>query len=193
VGRKGVEGRRRFGPVLPCVVAGLSASACWGDSSPCFGVTVGDRIAVTVVDTFVGALGPYDSGRAGVCGFGLDVTQGLVLQATVVSNPPNPRNSCHVGIARYQPFAGWTWTLSVDLSSPGVPPSVLVGEYAATNGTCTGLVQVDISVVRGTDPFAPSTPGQPPNVVMSRDYFSGGGPGCPASCVGEFVVNLQRQ
>jgi hypothetical protein len=147
---------------------------------------------VTVVDTFVGALGPYDSGRTDVCGFGLDVTQGLILQATVVGNAANPRNSCKVGFAQYQPFAGWTWTLSAD-QSPGFPPSVLVGEYVATNGTCTGQVQVDIDVVQGTDAFAQSIPGQPPNVVMTRTWFSGGGPGCPASCAGEFVVNLQKQ
>jgi hypothetical protein len=192
VSRKRVEDRRRFDQGLRWAIAVFSVSACGSDSSPCFGVTVGDRIAVTVVDTFVGELGPYDSGRADVCGFGLDVTKGLVLQATVVSNRPNPRNSCKVGIAQYQPFSGWTWALSAN-QTPGFPPSVLVGEYVATSGACTGQVQVDIDVVEGTDAFAPSMPGEPPNVVMARSWFSGGGPGCPASCAGEFVVNLRKE
>jgi hypothetical protein len=154
---------------------------------------VGDQIAIAVVDTYVdGAAGisSYDSGMSDVCGFGFDLSQGAVLQATVVGRAENPPDACYAGVAKIAPFGGWTWTLTGNGSGP--PLSALVGSYAATNGTCTGTVDISLDVA-AANPFIPTGPGETPNVIMSRSFSGSGAPGCPTACTGEFVVNLQKQ
>jgi hypothetical protein len=194
VGLQGQARRMRPGR-LSFLVALAGAPACQGNPPPCFGINVGDKIAITVVDTLVvpaDNIDSYDSGMSGICGFGLDLSQGSVLQATVTATVDDGSlGSCAVGVAQYQPFSGWTWTLSQNIAAAAFP-YLLVGEYSATNGTCSGTVNVTLRDTEGVSPFDPSIPGQPPNVILNRS-FSGGGPGCPTECQGDFVVNLQRQ
>jgi hypothetical protein len=178
----------RIAVVAP-VVSALHVSAC-GDPPPCDGIKVGDRFAITVIDTYVapGYGKPYDAGLPEVCGFGMDVFQGQTLVATVTENEPTPGGLCMAATVRFEPFTGWTWTLNNHQS--GSTQFILSGEYDATNGVCTGWLQVTFKVSNGADPFAPSVPGKTPNVVMNR-MFSGAEAGCPR-CSGDFVVNLKR-
>jgi|SRR5580658_3408066 hypothetical protein len=181
-------------PGLAGLVALVSGAACSGNPPPCFGVAVGDKIAVTVLNAAVDpgeGIYSYDSGASDVCGFGFDLFQGLVLQATIVQSTDGFPGNCGVGIPQYGAFSGWTWTLS-GATETGAAPNILIGEYLATNGTCNGSVYVSLQVTDGANPFSPSVPGQVPNVVMGREWF-GGGPGCPTECRGDFVVNLQKQ
>jgi hypothetical protein len=184
-----VEIRRAF--VL--IVASAGPSACIAKTPPCFDIAVGDPIAIVVVDTYVDTatgISSYDSGFPTICGFGFDLSQGAVLQATVVGRAENPPDACYAGVAQIAPFGGWTWTLTGNGSGP--PLSALVGSYAATNGTCMGKVDVSLAVATA-NPFSPSVPGEMPNVIMSRSFSGSGEPGCPTMCTGEFVVNLQKQ
>jgi len=178
---------------LAYVLAVVGGSACGGSPPPCFGVAVGDRIAVTVVEAAVDpgeVIYSYDSGAPDICGFGLDISQGLVLQAKIVGSTDGFPGSCGVAIPQFEPFSGWTWTVAATRET-GAAPLILIGEYVATNGTCSGTTLVSFQVTDGADPFATYVPGQTPNVAMGRSFF-GGGPGCPTQCRGDFVVNLQK-
>jgi hypothetical protein len=190
--RGGDSARRNFrrqSNLVSCIVV-IGVVAC-GNPPPCYGVHVGDRFAITVVDTYSEPVGreSYDAGRADICGFGFDVSQGEVLTATDAENIPTSDGACTGPIARFAPFGSWTWTLEGTQTSGS--QFILAGEYSATNGVCAGHAQVTLTVSSGANPFAPSAPGQTPNVYMTRS-FGGSGPGCPTSCVGSFVVNLMR-
>jgi hypothetical protein len=104
------------------IVAAVLAGPSCKDPPLCFGLHVGDRVAITLVDTY---------------------------------EVPGTGN-----------FAG---------------------EYDATNSTCSGHVQVNLTVAPGAGPFAASVPGQPPNVYLSRSFS-----GCQKACSGSFLVNLKR-
>ncbi len=62
---------------------------------------------------------------------------------------------------------------------------------ATSDGSCSGSLQLVFSV-HGRTPFAASVQGTAPNVVLTRDFFGTGSASCPASCIGNFVVNLQK-
>jgi hypothetical protein len=165
----------------------------------CYGLKVDDRIAVTIVDTYVNPdYISYDAGNPEVCGFGFDVSRGSVLHATVAMVFPGVDITCGAAIADFEPFEGWTWTLEPELSTGGASsisgdPNFLLGQYEATHGACTGQTSLALSVTGAANPFAPSDAGQPPNVVMTRGFrASKSGTGCPIECGGDFVVNLQK-
>lgn len=168
------------------------APQCGGNVPPCFGVHAGDTIAVTVVDSYDGnsnyvQVGPvYDH-----CDFGFDLTKGQVLQTTVVGTAATD-DVCTVGMITVAPFANWTWTTTH--TAPGSNPQILVGDaHASTNdGSCSGSLQLVFTVL-GKDPFASSVQGMVPNVVLTRDFFGVSSATCPASCIGSFVVNLQKK
>jgi|CZKU01.1.fsa_nt_gi hypothetical protein len=166
------------------------ASGC-GEPPLCYGVKVGDRIAITVVDTYAvpGDHTSYDAGRSDICGFGFDISKGQVLVITVVQNVLDGTGACRGAIARFEPFGAWTWTLgSVEGTNAA---DILNGEYITSDGMCTGQVDVSLVVQPGSDPFATSLPGRPPNVYLYRS-FSGAAAMCHKDCSGSFVVNLKR-
>jgi len=185
--------RRGRASALSALLLGvLCGIPCCADRSPCYGLTAGDRVDITVVE-------PYDQnsqylltnnvlfGPTPGCGFGFDLSQGLVLHATVAENESD--RNCKVAAPTFEPFNGWTWTLSSD---PGTPDTVLAGAYSASDGACTGLVALTFYVESG-DPLQPSVPGQVPHVVMTRQ-FDGSAPDTPTchGCLGNFVVNLHK-
>ena len=88
-----------------------------------------------------------------------------------------------------EPFGAWKWTLHGAQTGNS---DDLGGQYEASNGVCSGVVLLELRVTSGANPFAPSVPGQVPNVIMNRGWLSGSGPGCPTSCGGSFLVNLKR-
>jgi hypothetical protein len=107
--------------LLHAVVARTAASHVGrGGSKPCFDVQPGDRVAITVVDVDTFGLpagkNPYDSGRAGTCGFGFDVSKGEVLVTKDVRNV-SANGECLGAIAQVDGFGGWTWTLATDNSN----------------------------------------------------------------------------
>jgi hypothetical protein len=166
----------------------------------CFGLKVGDQIAVTVVDTYMNPEHiSYEAGNPEVCGFGFDVSRGSVLHATVAMVFPGVDITCGAAIADFEPFGGWTWTLEPGLSTGGASaisgdPRFLFGNYEATHGTCSGQTNLGFDVSAGANPFTPSVAGQTPNVVMTRGFGASkpGTAACPAECGGDFVVNLQK-
>lgn len=177
---------------VAALLAGLVAG-CDEKQSPCFGVKVGNRIAVTVVGIATPPGTPPVPGDPTVCEFGLDVVPGLVLEATVVQLS-GFTFSCAVPIPDYAPFDGGSWTLS-DAQQPAGSPDILSGNYEERAGACSGSAEVTVAVREGADPFAPAEAGAPPNVTMTRRFngAADAAPGCPTvSCVGEFAVRLAR-
>jgi hypothetical protein len=172
---------------LPALIGLLSCST--GPSGVCFGVHVGDKITISVVDVY-GPGSPYTQIDPvyNHCNFGFDLVQGQSLLATVVASA-SIDDVCTVGQVSIAPFGAWTWTSAQP--APGHSPQILVGDFTAANGSCTGHVQT-VFTVYGKDPFASSQPGQVPNVVLTRNFVGSGLPNCPTSCAGEFVVNLQK-
>jgi hypothetical protein len=149
-------------------------------------------VAITIVDTYAvpGTGVSYDAGEADVCGFGFDLSQGQVLVATDAQNVTADDASCKGAIAELAPSGGWTWTLSGTQSTAS--RFLFAGEYEGSDGSCMGHVQMNLVVnPDAADPFAPSVPGQVPNVYLERT-FSGSSAGCLRNCVGAFLVTLQR-
>jgi hypothetical protein len=192
----GVDGRAAQWRRAACAAAAVGSvslplgAAC--SSPPCFGLKVGDQFAITVVDTIASPGLSYDAGRADVCGFGLDFSPGEVIIATDVATMVDSDGFCKTARASLAPAGGWTWTPVPGPIGSG-SSDFLAGRYRATNGVCTGGVDIYLDVTSGADPLAPSVPGQVPNVVMSRRFVgSGSGPGCPGVCSGRFVVNVRK-
>jgi hypothetical protein len=171
--------------------AGLAATcataACSPTASDCFGIQPGNRVAITVND-----LAPNAS--SGACGFGFDMTQGLRLVATDLDNPDTSGlagSTCNSARVSIDPFATWTWTATA--TAAGTDPTVLVGFFSATNGTCTGDTSMTVLAPSG-QPFAVADAGQGSNVVMNRSFngHGDGGAGCPSICVDSFFVTLEQ-
>jgi hypothetical protein len=199
VGRKAPdrESRRTMNPLLSKAARRTGRAILWSSSaisclancsgpSACLGVHVGDRIAITIEDT-LGA-DSNDAGPANVCGFGFDVSQGQVLQATIVSTTVDAGGLCAVPHAQIASFGAWTWTFISGDGGGG--DTVLSGDYAVSSGGCTGTTSLDVRVVGSASPFAPFVQGVPPSVIMDREF--GGGAGCRPGCTGSFIVSLQR-
>lgn len=182
---------RRHGPLRAGLIASamalVLAPGCEGTEPTCFGLKVDDRIAITVVETYA------EPDQLDECGFGFDISPGLVLHATVVNALLALPDTCRAAIPTYEPFGGWTLMLSPDQGGQSYP-DILFGQYEESNGTCAGQTQIALQVTENANPFAPSVQGQTPNVVMDREFSrsTASMPGCPASCFGEFVVNLQK-
>jgi|SRR5580658_3248994 hypothetical protein len=170
--------------------AGGAAGPRPGDGVAGLGVTPLARTAAPTPGTV--AVGRDANGPSVESGFGFDVTQGQVLEATVESNAPT--NLCESAVPTIAPFGNWTWTLGGQLvgAENNGQNDPLVGFYLAMSAGCTGTVDLEFSFLSG-DPFQPSVPGQLPHVVMARHFWLSS----PASatcheCDGVFVVNLQR-
>ena len=184
----------RVGPFM--VLAMTWATEACGGTSDCFDVHPGNRVAITVnALDYTPATAP-----SGACGFGFDMTQGLVLVATDLGNPDNSSEgpSCGSAIVAIAPFGAWTWTATRTLAGAS-DPDVLAGSFKATNGTCTGITTIDV-IARSSlyapevDPFAAADAGQGPNVMMDRTFTTqgDGGAGCPSICSDTFLVTLKR-
>jgi hypothetical protein len=187
------------------LVATLGLASSCKSPGPCYGLGVGSRVSITIVDYYTGnpaypqderALSP--SRTTNPCDvFGFDIAKNMVLEATVEANPSTDED-CSVGVATFGPVGSWTWSPTSPPPQPG-RPTVLEGAYNASNGVCRGSVDIRLmGAASGQDVFATAAPGQVPPVVMLRG-FSGAGPigdasagACPSECVGDFVVDLKR-
>jgi hypothetical protein len=170
----------------------LAVASC-SSLEPCYGLGPGSKLTITVVE-------PYDqnshfkltpAASAPGCGFGFDVSQGQVLQATVVDNEGTM--DCKIAKIAVAPFGDWTWTAGRRSGVDGAGlNSPVNGFFTAQSATCTGSTSLTFQVLSG-DPFQPSVSGQIPHVIMTRAFVSpsDAAMSCPP-CVGTFVVNLQR-
>jgi hypothetical protein len=171
------------------------ATAACGGTPDCFDIHPGNRVAITV-----NAL-DYTPANApsGACGFGFDISNGLVLVATDLGNPDtfSEGATCNSAAVAIEPFGGWTWTATGPLPG-GTDPNVFTGYFTATNGTCTGytsmdvIAESDVYANQSVQPFAAA--GQGPNVVLERTFTTqgDGGAGCPSICADRFTVTLER-
>jgi hypothetical protein len=170
--------------------AGLFTVSC-SSPKPCLGVSVGDRLTVTVVDTdnYAGLnydAGLQDAGPQAMCGFGLDVAKGETLMATAEANVTD-----EVDVA---PFNGWTWTLDTSMPQLANNTDLLNGNYRVSNGACIGTATIDVFLLSqgGGDPFATYVPGRSPTVLMQRVFTGSGAAGCPSRCSDYYIVNVKR-
>ena len=108
---------------------------CSGDDT-CDNLHVGDQVAITIVDAI-----DADGGSFYNCGFGFDLSQGQILEATVVDQSANGQ-FCKGSIATIAPFGTWTWTLTSTTPESDVDVS---GSYAASSGSCSGTVYFSVS------------------------------------------------
>jgi len=180
-------------PFLLSFAIALSVMDC-SSLEPCYGLRPGSKLAITVVE-------PYDRNShfkltpAGDpvpgCGFGFDVSQAQVMDATVLDNEGTM--DCKIAIVAIASFGNWTWTPDRQSGVDGAGLNFPVkGSFAAQNASCKGFSSLTFQVLSG-DPFQASVPGQVPHVIMTRAFGSGfdAAMSCPA-CIGTFVVNLQR-
>ncbi|MDP9035853.1 MAG: hypothetical protein M3O50_13715 [Myxococcota bacterium] len=183
---------RRLLALLVVVVAGVVLNCSGPDSAPCYGVAIGNKLDITIVDTYDTNSQYSWTGRyPAECGFGFDLTQGQVLHATVVSARAGDNTGCQVGFPEFTPFDGWTWARTPPGQSP-TGGTMLDGAYWATRGSCSSALGAVVEVVQSGDPFQPSVPGQRPRVVLKR-VFNGGQDAttCPG-CLGHFVVDVKK-
>ena len=191
--------RASFSAAL-AVIASVALALSCHQPGPCYGLGPGTRIGITFVDYYSGnpAYSQGDppataAGSAGPTGapcdfFGFDVIKGETVEATVVSDPSTDE-FCSSGLASFSHVANWTWSHGY---SSGLSGMILEGIYEATNGPCTGSVDVILEPRQAaTDIFAPAVPPNA-NAVLRREYGGAGAATCPSLCGGDFVVNLSR-
>ena len=171
----------------------------------CGGVKQGDRIEITVVDLYdknsqytYRSVSPF-AGTAPECGYGPDIQQNQVIEATVTDQLFNRVCPfCWSSGATYQSVNGWNWTLVP--SDVGVSGDILVGNYNLSSGACSATAYISVMALDDT-PFATSTPGELPHAILSRSMGSRQGPPCStvpvsasgfASCEEVYVVNLRK-
>jgi hypothetical protein len=187
---------------VPTVSAvGVAVLAACNSPGPCFGLGVGTKLGITIVDYYPGNPNyPQDQRAAGgpdvsTCVFGFDVAQGQELLATVAST--SDADTCEVAVPAFQPFGAWSWTDG--RQNAGGSFYAFDGQYTASSSYCDGQVAVGARVASGNqNVFQPPVVGQVPPVVMERIFTSSQSLGdasasmCPASCIGIFVVGLRR-
>jgi hypothetical protein len=182
-------GWHRARSLAVCAALVLACAAACNKTPDCFDIHPGDRIAITVVEIY--QKNPYTTTFP--CGFGFDLTQGLMLVSTDLGNPDSHGEgaTCNSAAVRIDPFAGWTWT-PADMSAGF--GHILTGSFNATNGTCAGYVSIVANLMSNGQPFAASEAGQSPNVLMQRTFTAqgDGGAGCPHTCNDYYSVNLAR-
>ena len=193
-GREGLPAAvRRVATVLAlCAAVALCCATTDCYKRPdCYGIDPGDQVAITVVSV-------YDKGiysGSNPCGFGSNITQGLVLDTTDVSNPDSRQmvGSCNSALVRLAPFNGWTWTpVGVAQASE---PTVLMGKFNGTNGTCSGYATIQVFLTSDEDdqPFDPSDAGPFPPILMQYTLgVESGDAGCPLGCNDYYAVDLAR-
>ncbi len=189
---------RVFSLAAAIAVGTLVVPAC-NSPGPCFGLGVGTKLGITIVDYYTGNPNyPQDErGRvgSGSCEFGFDVMQGQELLATVAST--SYADTCQVPVLAFQPFGAWNWTDGQQNTGGNV--NAFDGLYVASSSYCDGRVAVYATAASVTqDVFQAPVVGQVPPVVMERDFSGGQGvgdaglAGCMTSCSGTFVISLRR-
>jgi hypothetical protein len=190
--------RRYFWAFTPCsLVATLCGCPANSGVQACYGLKIGDRIELSVIEPYdANSQYKYSSSVNSSCENGLDLSGGQTLEATVVDL--RGETQCATGIANFGPVGGWSWQLKAyQQPAAGL---LLFGSYTATLGQCTGSVEIQVSA--DATPFVPPVVGQVPHVLLSRN-FSGDGANsaCPdagttsgggRSCVGTFVVSARK-
>ena len=188
------------GPAASLWVLFLLAASC-GPKPPCFGLGVGTRIIITIVDYYSGNPSYPDNPVTGKqittgCDFGFDLAKGSTIEAIVQSNPDSEL-TCNAAVVRVALATGWTWQ-NVSPSGGSSIPTIMFGRYSSSDGHCNGETSI---VVNATgDPqygiFADAAVGQLPPAVLQRRFSSAawdaGIPNCPNTCIGDFVVSLKK-
>ena len=102
---------RRLVTLLGAATAGVILNCSSSDSSPCYGVVVGDKLDITIVDTYdMNSQYSWLGGYPAECGFGFDLTQGQVLHATVDVGTRGCLHRLPRGFPEFASFDGWVWT-----------------------------------------------------------------------------------
>jgi hypothetical protein len=169
-----------------CIFVAGIVCACSGPRPPCFGLSVGSKLSITI-----GAEQQDNDGTTTMCGYTFDVTQNEVLLATVVDTAAAADSDCTVGVAQFGPVNGWTWSDGHPGAGQG-DPYILGGEYIATRGSCQGSLQLLLEG-QGPNPLQTGDAGGPP-AVFTREFESpsSSSPDCPIACVDSYFVTIER-
>lgn len=191
--------RVRLLPVAAALAVGALVAPACNSPGPCFGLGVGTKLAITIVDYYRGNPNYVQDNRSQYaeptnCAFGFDLSKGEVLYATVASTSGD-QDACQVPLVAFEPFGQWTWTDGA--GQGGNNTAVFQGSYTADSSYCRGSVWVNALAASVTqDVFAAPVMGQVPPVVLDRGFAGNGNDAgitmCPMECDGNFVVSLRR-
>ncbi len=196
-----VRTRVRLFSVAAAIAVGVLVVPACSSPGPCFGLGVGKKIGITIVDYYSGNPDYVQDNRSSTtppginsCAFGFDVTKGQELFATVESTS-GASDSCQVPLLAFEPFGAWAWTDGRGFG--GTSESVFGGTYTETSTYCQGPVYLSaVAAAVNQDIFEAPAMGQAPPVVMGRNFLGSGADSgiapCSMGCRGDFVVALHR-
>ncbi len=165
------------------IISFLLLSGCGDNREPCLGLSVGERLQMTIIGRFYGPDSPVE------CDHSLGLDDGEKLTATVTGYVPSDMN-CRSASADFEPHDSWTWSYR----NGAIKDGHIMGLYKASNGTCSGDLYLDV-----WSTALPSVSWQPDDshLVLPAHldiYYQGdtGDQSCPTKCGPEFGIDLRR-
>lgn len=185
--------RKVGGACAPFLLVALGLG-CNDDAEPCYGLEVGERLEVEVVEhydqssRFTGALQNVNN----YCPAGLDLSPGDVAKVRVERQVFSEVTSCRSSLFVVENPEELGWQGVEAGNSNVVPIPFLFSRFPAVVGGCAGGVSLAIDIGRPTSNLtAVSEPGTDPFFYLRREVVVDDD--CAfAPCLDEFVVSIRR-
>jgi hypothetical protein len=179
----------RYGAGVAALLSCGLVSACKDEPRACYGLSVGQRVEVTLVERY-DASSQFPGGDSAFkvpCVGRTGAAVGDILTLAVHEEAIN----CKTSLVTLENAADFGWagvTPRIDGIYPQVP---LLGSFTASLAGCQALVGLAIEERRMAAGIEDeSEPGQVPHFVLLRDLVFTDG--CAASCSDEFVVSIKK-
>ena len=181
--------RRHFPMAL---LASFLAGGCKEEVPACFGLSVDERLQISIVERYDASSG-FPGARLGnvACPQGIDIASGDTLKITVERQEHDDVSECTGSLFVVEDADEFGWG-NARFGSENLAPQVpLLAYIGAEVAGCSALVQLTVDERRSTTNLeAVSEPGQEPYFVLLRELIFSDG--CSQSCSDEFVVSITR-
>lgn len=184
--------QQQRGLLAIALLASLLAGGCKEEVPACYGLSVDERLQVSIVERY-DASSQFPGARLGnvACPQGVDIASGETLTIAIERQALDDVYHCKSSLFVVEDPDEFGWDnarFGTENLAPQVPLLAYIGAEVAG---CAALVQVTIDERRSTTNLeAVSEPGQEPYFVLLRELIFSDG--CSQSCSDEFVVSITR-
>ena len=175
------------------LVIALLAGGCKEEVAACYGLSVGERVEMSIVERY-DASSQFPGARPlgnGACPAAVDLVSGDTLAIAIERQALDDVSECKCSLFVVEDAEAFGWHRAQSRTEHLAPQVPMLANFTAEVAGCSALVQLTVDKRRSTTNLeAVSEPGQEPYFVLLRELIFSDG--CSQSCSDEFVVSITR-